>query len=146
SMSKMGELQAGVDPPRKPELQSPKHMVPITIRRTMVAIVKEQYVATPRVLDAAADLLPRLRCPVSSGYRPHHHLGESHCSNGPMKLGTTKTKRRADAGTMPACRFEYRLFTAVQLIHNVLSREKQRVWMRVGVISNHVLSRRNFRR
>src|SRR5262245_23518665 len=74
STSKSGELQAGVRPSRKPEFQSPKRMVPISIRRAMVAIVKEQYVAKACVLDAAADVFPRLRCPVPGRHRPHHHL------------------------------------------------------------------------
>jgi hypothetical protein len=61
-----------------------------------------------------------------------------------MKLRTTKTKWRTHAGTAPAYRLEYRIFTAVQFVHNALLCKEQRVGMSIGVVSNHVVSRGNF--
>jgi hypothetical protein len=144
STSKIRELQAGVYPPWKPELQSPQRVIPISIRRAMIAIVTEQYVPAAKILNAPADSLPWLQRPVSGRHGPHHHLRQPCVTGSQVKLRTTKAKRRTHTHAAKAGRIQYRILATIQLIRDVPAAEEERVGMTVGVVSNDVLSRDNF--
>lgn len=144
STSKFRELQAGVYPPGKPELQGPKRVIPISVRRAMVAIVTKQDISAAEILKAAADSLPRLKRPVSRRHGPHNHLRQPRVMSSPVKLRATKAKRRTDTDAAKAGRFQYRILAAIQLIRDALPAVKERVGMTISVVSNDVLSRDNF--
>jgi len=110
----------------------------------MIAIVTEQDIPAAEILNAAADSLPRLKRPVSRRHGPHHHLRQPGGTSSPVKLRTTKAKRRTDTDAAKAGRIEYRILAAIQLLRDPLPAEKERVGMTISVVSNDVLSRDNF--
>src|SRR5262245_40365000 len=107
-------------------------MVSISVRRTMVAIVKEQDVASADLPDPPADPFPRLGCPIASGDRPHHDFRESDSSDGPVKLRTANAKWRTDTCTAAACRLQYCVLAAIQLVDDLLTCIKERIRMSIG--------------
>jgi hypothetical protein len=119
-------------------------MISINVRRAMVAIVTKQDISAAEILKASTDSLPGLKRPVSRRNGPHNHLRQSGVMSSPVKLRTTKAKRRTDTDAAKAGRFQYRILAAIQLIRDTLPAEKERVGMTISVVSNDVLSRDNF--
>src|SRR5262249_6304814 len=111
-------------------------MAPISVRRSMVAIVKKNYVSGPDFSEAPSYIRCWLRLPVTSIHRPHHDFGESSTLRCLKKLWTAEAIWRSNAlRTFPSC-LDNSVIAAVQFVHNLLGAEEHQTMMSKRVVAD----------
>src|SRR5439155_23316824 len=113
-----------------------QHMPTISIRRTMVAIVKKNNVALLNFFQTPADAASGLRVPIPSINRPHHDFGKPRAAGCRIKLGSAKTKRGPHASCTHSGCLENRVLTSIQLVDDALPAKQQQTRVGIGMISN----------
>jgi hypothetical protein len=115
-------------------------MAPITVRRTVVAVVKQNNVAGTDFFESPPHIGGGLRLPVAPVYGPHHDSRESSTLRSLEELWTAEAVGWPDAlSTFPGC-LENRLIAPAQFVHNLLAAEENQAVMSERVISQRMIS------
>jgi hypothetical protein len=139
------ELNTGILPTGNPILQRCQHMVTNSIRRLMIAIVKQDNISRADFLEPALHGRSRLRPPVTPVDGPRDDLQQSRFPCRTEKLRASEPERRPDGGGPFAGCTQYGVITPVQFVNDPLAAEKNQAGVSVCVIPDHVVSRRNLR-
>jgi hypothetical protein len=126
------------------------NVMPVAAQSAMVAVMKHDDIAfraagTRDAREPRNQSLGRLRLPVPTNPRPHHHALHSRAANftakpwAPVPIGRTHPTRRISLDSSGNRDLALR-----QLVANPGARLKKQIRMRVRVIAKQMASRRNF--
>jgi hypothetical protein len=139
------ELNTGIFPTGNPKFQRRQHVVSNSVRRLMIAIVKQDDISGADFLQPALHGRSRLRPPVAPVDGPGYGLKQSGFPCRSDKLRASEPERRPDGGGPFAGCTQHCVITPVQFVNDALAAEKYQAGVSVGVIPDHVVPRRYLR-
>src|SRR5258708_18012402 len=144
------KFEARIAPTWQPIFEGGDNMMPVAAESTMIAVVKHHDVALRAARTRCSrqpgdQSLRRLRLPIPSNPRPHHHALHS----GPLNFRLQQRRAVTIGRPHPARRIRMgglgnRALATLQFVAQSRSRLKYQVCMRVGVIAEQMPARQNF--